>query len=75
MESPIFQDMPRLPSPLGTFVYTQVRPIIHAATFLQWYLLSTFCEIFAMYPYRTSHWAFSVLNAPNPQRLHFDDLL
>ena len=24
VESPIFQDMPRLPSPLGTFVWTQV---------------------------------------------------
>ena len=25
VESPIFQDMPRLPSPLGTFIYTQFK--------------------------------------------------
>jgi hypothetical protein len=27
VESPIFQALPQLPSPLGTFVYTQVMPL------------------------------------------------
>lgn len=31
VESPIFQDLPRLPSPLGTFVYTQVSELPHHA--------------------------------------------